>query len=405
MEIWLDKYRPGKVSEMIGQAKAVREATEFMDSWSPGQAAFLHGPPGAGKTLLVEALARERGLGLLRLNASDSRTAAGIEAMLGSASKTRDLFGKGRLILIDEVDGISGQERGAVGAIVKIIRESAFPVFAIANDPWRPKLAPLRSVCRVIKLSRVMTPSIEKRLREISNSEGIAADESALKSLARFAQGDLRSAISDLQVVAQGKKVLKTKDLEALGYRERGINIFSALPVIFHSRRVAATRKAMFELDRDPDEVLLWIESNIHQEFVPEKLAEAYELLSRADIMRSRVHMQQNWRFKAFMTDLMSGISVLKGETHRPPGFRPYQQPTRILMLGRSRARRAMMDSLASKIGGFTHSSRRVARRDYIPYLRIALSGSARREPGQGLELDDDEIGLIGKSGQAAGNP
>ncbi len=395
MDIWLDKYRPGKTSEIVGQGKAVKEALDFLDSWSPGQAAFLHGPPGVGKTLLVETLARERGLSLLRLNASDSRTASGIEAMLGSASKTRDLFGSGRLILIDEVDGISGQERGAVGSIVKIIRESSFPVFAIANEPWKPKLAPLRSACRVIKLSRVMTPSIEKRLREISKAEGIEAEDSALKSLARFSQGDLRSAISDLQVVAHGKKALKARDLEILGYRERGISIFSALPIIFHSRRVAATRKAIFDLDRDPDEVLLWIESNIHQEFVPGKLAEAYELLSRADIMRSRVRGQQNWRFKAFMTDLMSGISVVKGETHRPPGFRPFQRPTRIAMLGRSRAKRAMMNSMASRIGGFTHSSRRVVRRDYIPYLRIMLSGRARKEPEQGLELEKDELALI----------
>ena len=395
MEIWLDRYRPGKTSEIVGQGKAIKEALAFLDSWRPGQGAFLHGPPGVGKTLLVETLARERGLSLLRLNASDSRTASQIEAMLSSASRTRDMFGSGKLILIDEVDGISGQERGAVGAIIKVIRESSFPVFAIANDPWKPKLAPLRSACRVIKFSRVMTPSIEKYLREISRAEGIEAEDAALKSLARFAQGDLRSAISDLQIVAQGKKALNARDLEILGYRERGINIFSALPIIFHSRKVAVTRKAIFELDRDPDEVFLWIESNVHQEFVPGKLAEAYELLSRADIMRSRVHRQQNWRFKAFMTDLMSGISVVKGETHRPPGFRPFQQPTRIAMLGRSRARRAMMDGLASRIGEFTHSSRRVAKRDYLPYLRIMLSGKARKEPEQGLELEKEELALI----------
>jgi replication factor C large subunit len=396
MELWLEKYRPGKTSEMVGQGKAVKEVLEFLDSWSPGQAAFLHGPPGVGKTLLVETLARERSLSLLRLNASDSRTASCIEAMLGSASRARDIFGSGKLILIDEVDGISGQERGAVGAIIKVIRESGFPVFAIANDPWKPKLAPLRSACRVIRFSKVMTPSIERRLREICRSEGIEAEDAALKSLARFAQGDIRSAISDLQIVAQGRKALKVRDLGILGYRERGINIFSALPIIFHSRKVAATRKAIFELGRDPDEVFLWIESNIHQEFVPGKLAEAYELLSRADIMRSRVRRQQNWRFKAFMTDLMSGISVVKGETHRPPGFRPLQQPTRIAMLGRSRARRGMMDALTSKIGEFTHSSRRVARRDYLPYIRIMLSGRAGKEPGQGLVLEKDELALIG---------
>ena len=372
----------------------MRDVLAFMDSWRPGQAALLHGPPGVGKTLLVETLAAERGMSLLRVDASDSRNASQIDGMLSSASRSRDLFGSGRIILIDEVDGISGRERGAVNSIVKIIRNSRFPVFAIANDPWKNKLSPLRGACKMIRFSKIMAPSIEKKLRDISRAEGVSAGEDVIRNLARFVQGDLRSAISDLQIVSHGRKTLTGDDLSVLGYREREGNIFSALPAIFHSRRIAATRKVLFEMDKDPDEVFWWIESNVHQEIVAGKLPEAYGLLSRADIMRSRVHVQQNWRFKAFMTDLMSGISVVKGDTHRPPGYRPYQQPTRIIMMGRSRARRAMMKSLNSRIGGFTHASQRTVVRDYIPYLRIMMEGRLH-ESGDGLELGDDDKGLI----------
>ena len=394
MELWLDKHKPGKVAEIAGQGKAVKEVLGFMEAWKPGQGAFLSGPPGVGKTLTVEALAKERGLSLLRMNASDSRNASQIEERLSDASRSRDLFGSGKLILIDEADGISGRERGAVGSIVKVIKGSAFPMFVIANDPWKPKLSPLRSACRHIRFSKVMAPSIEKRLRDISALEGIEAEPDALKALARFAQGDMRSAISDLQVVAHGKGSLRMDDIGVLGYRERSGDIFSAMSVIFHSRRIAATRKALFGMDKDPDEVFWWIESNVHQELVPEKLAEAYELLSRADIMRSRVHMQQNWRFKAIMSDLMAGISVIKGDTHRPPGFRPVQRPTRIDMLGRTRFRRAAMGDLLSRIGEFTHSSVRQARRDYLPYLRDIVKPAGKDAP-EGLELEDDDIRLI----------
>jgi replication factor C large subunit len=239
-----------------------------------------------------------------------------------------------------------------------------------------------------------MTPSITKRLREISHSEGIEAEEDALKSLARFASGDLRSAISDLQMVSQGRSEVRSKDLGILGYRERGVGILSALPIIFHSRKIAATRKVIYDMDMDSDEVFWWIESNVHQEIASEKLAEAYDLLSRADIMRTRVHTQQNWRFKAIMTDLMSGISVIKGDTHRPPGFRPFQRATKIMMLGRTRARRAMMGALLTRIGEATHSSKRVVIRDYLPYLRIMLS-RAHPEHQDGLDLGKDELALI----------
>jgi replication factor C large subunit len=394
MELWVDKHKPKTVSGISGQGKAKRGILDFMDSWRQGQGGFLHGPPGVGKTLMVEALASERGLSILRLNASDSRNASQIEERLLSASQSADIFGSGRLILIDEVDGISGRERGAVGSIVKIIKGSRFPVFLIANDPWKSKLAPLRKVCKVIGFSKIMSPSIEKRMKDILGSEGIGYDESALKSLARFSQGDMRSAISDLQMVSHGRKILKEGDLSILGYREREGSIFTTLPVIFHSRNISAARKSIFGMDKDPDEIFWWIESNVHQELVPGKLSDAYDLLSRADIMRQRVRVQQNWRFKAFMTDLMSGISLVKGDTHRPPGYRPYQQPTRIIMMGRSRTRRAIINELSEKIGGFTHSSKRTVKKDYLPFLRIILRGKSQ-ESAQGLELEKEEANLI----------
>jgi replication factor C large subunit len=394
MELWIDKHKPEKITEIAGQGKAIRDVLAFMDSWRPGQAAFLHGPPGVGKTLVVETLANERGLSLLRMNASESRTPKEIESRLSSASRSRELFGSGKIILIDEADGISGSERGAVGSIIRVIEKSGFPVFAIANDPWMPKLSPLRGACKMIKFTKIMTPSIEKRLRDISSAEHVEASGDVLKSLARFAQGDMRSAISDLQMVSHMKRSIKGDDLSVLGYRERKGSVFSALPVIFHSRRIAATRKTIFGMDKDPDEVFWWIESNVHQELVPEKLPEAYDLLSRADMMRSRVHVQQNWRFKALMTDLMSGISVVKGDTHRPAGYRPYQQPTRIVMMGRSRARRAVMKSLAARIGEFTHTSRRTVVKDYFPYIRIMLENRLH-ESVSGLELGKDDVSMI----------
>ena len=75
MELWVDRHRPRRISEVAGQGKAMKELLEFLGSWRPGRAAFLVGPPGVGKTAAVEAVASERGLFLLRMNASDSRTA------------------------------------------------------------------------------------------------------------------------------------------------------------------------------------------------------------------------------------------------------------------------------------------------------------------------------------------
>ena len=395
--LWTEKYKPTKVSEIAGQAKAVAEALGFVDSFSPGKAVLLSGPAGTGKTLLVETIAKERGLLLLQLNASDSRSAEAITAFFQDASRTKSLFHKGKIILLDEVDGISANDRGAASAIIDVIKQSLYPVFLIANDPWSQKLRPLRPYVKMVKFSKVHSASIEKRLKEICQAEGITAQGNALKDLSRWSQGDLRSAISDLQTVAEGKKDLSESDLEVLGYRERGSSIFEILPTLFKSRNISASRRAIQSADKDSDEIFWWVENNIPLEFPPEKLAQAYDLISKADIFRSRVSVQQNWRFKAIMADLISGISVVKGEAHAPHhGFMMYQSPQRIAMMGRTKGSRAEMAALCKKIGEVSHASTRVVKRDYLPYMRIMLkhdSGPSKSEFS--ISLNEDEMGIL----------
>jgi replication factor C large subunit len=397
-QLWTEKHKPSKVSEILSQQKAIAEALAFMDSFEPGKALMLTGPAGTGKTLLVETLAKERGLLLLQLNASDSRSAEHIINFFEDASRTRSLFHKGKIILIDEVDGISGNDKGAVSAITKIIKQSLYPVFLIANDPWSQKLRPLRPYVKMVKFSKVHSASIEKRLKEIAEKEGINPQGTVLKDLARWSQGDLRSAISDLQTVAQGKKELSEQDLEILGYRERESSIFEILPTIFKSRSINASRKAIQSVDKDPDEVFWWIENNIPMEFPVERLADAYDLLSRADIFRGRTSIQQNWRFKAIMADLIAGISVVKGESHAPHhGFMMYQAPQRIMMMGRTKGKRADMQALCKKIGEIAHASTRGVKRDYLPYMRIILKCQKPLESHSqfSVNFNKDEIALI----------
>lgn len=394
MDLWVDKYKPDNILNLLGQPKAMGEVSAFIREWEPGKAMLIHGPTGVGKTLSVELLAREKKHLLLQLNASDTRNSKGIEDFLSHSSRSKALFHDGKIILIDEVDGISSRDRGAAASIVKIIKNSRFPVFLIANDPWNPKLLPLRSYCSLVRFNRVHSASIEKRLKGICREEGIEAEEGVLKSLARWSQGDLRSAISDLQIIAYGKTALKESDLKILGYRERETNIFNVLPTIFHSRSMAASKKAIQNVDKDPDEMFLWIETNLPSELrTAENMQKGYDILSKADLFRSRISRQQNWRFRGFMVDMMSGVSLFRSDEKH--GFTPYQPPQRIRMLGRSKQKRAMMNALCTRLGEFAHTSKRTVKRDYLPYFKIILKKQKKSQKDKGdffLESEEEKL-------------
>jgi hypothetical protein len=112
MELWVDKYKPANSKGILSQASAVNEISAWLDGWKTGKASgkpsgkalFLSGPPGSGKTLIAEVLAKERGWMLAQVNASDERNAEAIQKNLFQASKNLPLFFHGKIILVDEVE-------------------------------------------------------------------------------------------------------------------------------------------------------------------------------------------------------------------------------------------------------------------------------------------------------------
>jgi replication factor C large subunit len=208
----------------------------------------------------------------------------------------------------------------------------------------------------------------------------------------------MRSAIGDLQMIVKGRSRLAESELESLGFRERENTIFDIMPTLMHSGSVNAARNAIRGSDKDPDEVFLWVENNAAEEFKdPAELAEAFEILSRADIMRKLISKQQNWRFKAYMTDLVSCVSAVGNPEARRHRWIQYQPPARMLMLGKSKAERALTDSACGKIGAKLHCSKRIVKRDYLPYMRIITKKhrKSKAELAEYFGLDDDEAKAV----------
>ena len=394
---WLKKYEPTVMEHVIGQERHMRELENFLKNFKSQKrkAVLILGPVGCGKTSSVLVLARSMNAELIEVNASDARNAEEIETKVGQAATQQSLFFRTKIILIDEVDGLSGQQdRGGIPALVRVIEKSAFPLVLTAMDVSDSKFSPLKKACHLISFDALPPSSVSNALMRICISEGVKWDEMALSALAHRCGGDLRAAINDLQSLSQQSKSLLPEHVAELDARNKVEKIEDALIKVFKVADAVIASTAFESVGEDLDECILWIEENLPKEYDdPQSLARACNALARADVYRGRIRRWQHWRFLAYVSALMTaGVASAKDQRKRQPV--KYERSKRLLSIYIMNMKYAKRKSIAQKLAIATHTSKKRALQDSMPFLvRAGKRNPAFAESfSKECDLDDEEI-------------
>jgi replication factor C small subunit len=212
-EIWVEKYRPQKLSEIVGQQEIVSRLQTFVDKKTLPHLLFA-GPAGTGKTTAALCIARELfGEGwrqnLLELNTSDERGIDTIRTKVKDYARTRPIGDVPyKIILLDECDALTADAQHALRRTMEMYTHTCR--FILDCNYSNRIIEPIQSRCAVFRFRRLTDKDIEQMFKRIARAEKLTIAPEAIKAIAYLSEGDMRKAINILQAAASlGKRVVE----------------------------------------------------------------------------------------------------------------------------------------------------------------------------------------------------
>ncbi|XP_054713942.1 replication factor C subunit 1-like isoform X2 [Uloborus diversus] len=273
LSMWVDKYKPTTVKQIIGQQGDKSNAKKLLHwllNWhknrrlnkkpmAPGRwnaqddgsgykAALLSGPPGVGKTTTAQLVCKETGYDYFELNASDTRSKKylqqSVSQLLGNQTLA-DCFkdssaGKvssNHVIVMDEVDGMAGNEdRGGMRELIDFIKASKVPIICICNDRNHTKIRSLSNYCFDLRFQKPRVEQIKAAMMSIAFKEGIKVPPNALQDVIVASNQDVRQVLHNMSMwsaKSKGLSLEQTKQDIGRGTKHIKMGPFDVLRDVF----------------------------------------------------------------------------------------------------------------------------------------------------------------------------
>ncbi|MGQ0534553.1 MAG: replication factor C small subunit [Methanobacteriota archaeon] len=202
--IWVEKYRPTALDEVLGQDAVTSRLKAYVKSGNLPHLLFA-GPAGVGKT--TSAIALAKGLygenwraNFSELNASDERGINVVRTKIKDFARTAPLGADFKILFLDEADALTPDAQAALRRTME--RFSGTCRFILSCNYSSKIIDPIQSRCALFRFRPVKDADIEAMLQRISKEEKVKVTKDGVAAILYVAQGDMRKAVNTLQMTA-----------------------------------------------------------------------------------------------------------------------------------------------------------------------------------------------------------
>jgi len=203
-----DRMRPETLAEYIGQehivgpGKLLRRAIEA-DQLS---SIILYGPPGCGKTTLAHIISKQTKADFVQLNAVDA-SVKDVRGVIDQAKMNKAMYGRKTILFLDEVHRFNTSRQDALLPAVE--KGDIILIGATTENPFHYVNGALLSRSTLFQLHPLSWEhsllAMRRALKDEQKGLGmlkIECEEEALLHIARTANGDIRRALTALELAA-----------------------------------------------------------------------------------------------------------------------------------------------------------------------------------------------------------
>ena len=209
--LWVEKYRPRKVSDCILPDALKATFREFVEQDNiPNM--LLSGTAGTGKTTIARALCEELGCDYIIINGSEESGIDVLRTKIKDFASTVSLAGKVKVVILDEADYLNpnSTQPALRGFIEEFSRNCRF----IFTCNYKNRIIPpLHSRTTVVdfKLSKDDKPAMAakffKRVSDILKEEQVTFDPKAVAEVLNKHFPDYRRVLNELQRYASSGNI------------------------------------------------------------------------------------------------------------------------------------------------------------------------------------------------------